>query len=697
MSDRIFELPYLNRDLTNGLRVIIVRTDYPDVVTLQVPVQTGSRNEVEAGKSGFAHFFEHMMFRGTEKYPPDVYGAVMKDAGADQNAYTTDDYTNYHVTFTNEDLERILQVEADRFRNLRYDEEQFRTEAQAVKGEYLKNYSNPLQKLFETLRERTYEVHPYRHTTMGFFADIEDMPNEMAYSKTFFERWYRPEKTTVMIVGDVDPEATFGLVKKHWGGWKRGDYSVEIPQEPAAKAPQHAHIEWDAPTQPWYVIAFRGPAFDAGELSMPAMDIISQIFFSEPSDLYQKLVIEEQLADQLFAYFPNQVDPGLLVLGARLTDASRAGAVQDAILDTLVQVRTEPVDEAELERTKSRLRYGFAAQLDSSESIGAMLGSYAHYDRSPIETINALYRSYDQVTPDDVLAAANRYFVDAGRTVVTLSHGAPMKTVAETPALDERVARAAEREPVSLDLIAMPFKAAPLVDVSLVFHAGAAADPPDKRGVAAMTAAMVTDGGSQSRSIEEIKDAMYPMAAGFDAQVDKEMTRLSGSVHADHLEAWYRLVREQLLSPGWRKEDFERLKTRQINAVRTDLVGNNDEELGKEVLYQFIYGERHPYGSFNVGASGDIERLTLEDVQNFYRTQYTRDNLTVGVAGGYGTDLLRRLEKDLGQLPSGTPGAGDLPPAPTLQGHAARVVEKETTRRSLPGCSRRTGSSRCCR
>ena len=152
-ADKVFDLPYVMRDLPNGLRVVAVKTDYPDIVSLQIPMQTGSRNEVEPGKTGFAHFFEHMMFRGTERYPTDVYEAVLKSAGADHNAYTSDDLTNYHITFTKPDLEKMLEVEADRFMNLKYSEDQFRTEALAVKGEYLKNYSNPMQKIFETARD----------------------------------------------------------------------------------------------------------------------------------------------------------------------------------------------------------------------------------------------------------------------------------------------------------------------------------------------------------------------------------------------------------------------------------------------------------------------------------------------------------------------------------------------------------------
>src|SRR6056297_977904 len=139
VTSPVFDLPREERQLANGLKVIVVKTDFPDIVSLQIPVQTGSRNEIEPGKTGFAHFFEHMMFRGTENVSPEEFNAALKRAGADINAYTTDDYTNYHIDFTKADLETILALEADRFMNLSYGEDVFRTEALAVKGEYIKN------------------------------------------------------------------------------------------------------------------------------------------------------------------------------------------------------------------------------------------------------------------------------------------------------------------------------------------------------------------------------------------------------------------------------------------------------------------------------------------------------------------------------------------------------------------------------
>ena len=697
-SDRIFDIPYLMRDLDNGLRVIVVKTDYPDIVTIQIPVQTGSRNEVEPGKSGFAHFFEHMMFRGTEKYPADQYSGILKNAGADQNAYTTDDYTNYHITFTKDDLEKVIELEADRFQNLAYSEEQFRTEALAVKGEYLKNFSDPISKMFERISDLMFDVHTYEHTTMGFIEDIEAMPDQIEYSHEFFDRWYRPEKAVVILVGDVDPEATFNLVEKYWGGWKRGDYTTEIPAEPPLDGPLYEHLQWDSPTQAWFTMTWRGPAFVPTEPDMPAMDIISSVYFSDSSDLYRKLVIEEQWVDQLFAYFPDQIDPNMLLVAARLTDASHAAGVRDAINETLAEARTQLIPADKLEQTKSRLRYAFTSRLDSSGRIGAMLARYVHMFRTP-ETVNEAFATYDSLTPEVVRDAANRYFVDSQRVTFTLSADESMHGIDGKASLDELVAERgmaesapgaiAEEAPIELvvaaadveapvKFVAKPLSSSPLVNVSFLVHAGSGFDPEGKKGLAAMTAALLTDGGSEALPVDKINEAMYPMAAGFGAQVDKEMTRLSGLVHKDNLEKWYSLVRGQLLFPAWSEQDFERIRTNMVNAIRTDLVGNNDEELGKEVLYARLYGADHPYGSFNLGNVSDLESITLDDVKRFYNEYYTIANITVGLAGGYPDDFPARISADLQKLDVGARAMLPLPAAPLPEGRKAEIIEKQT-------------------
>ena len=695
---KIFDMPYLMRDLDNGLRVIVVPTDYPDIVSIQIPVQTGSRNEVEPGKSGFAHFFEHMMFRGTEAYPPEVYADILKKAGADQNAYTTDDYTNYHITFTKDDLEKVIELEADRFKNLKYTEEQFRTEALAVKGEYLKNFSNPLQKLFERVRDMMYEQHTYKHTTMGFIEDIDIMPDQMDYAKLFFDRWYRPEKSVVILVGDVDADQTFALVEKYWGGWERGNYDAEIPVEAPLAGPKYEHLQWEGPTQPWLAMAYRGPAFVPTEKDMPALDLVSSIHFSESSDLYRDLVIKQQSVDQLFAYFPDRKDPGVLLIAARLTDVANAASVRDAIHKTLTVARTTLVADSKVEETKSRLRYAFTSRLDNSSGIASMLAGIAQFSRTP-ESVNEVYDTYDSLTAADLRDVANKYFVDSQRVTYTLSNDSAIDGVDGNASVDELVAAAGMQDAPADDsarasvpdlVVESPDSAAPvsfitnqsatspLVDVGFLIHAGAGFDPAGKKGVAALTAAMISDGGSEALTIEQINEAMYPIASGFDAQVDKEMTRLSGQVHKDNLDAWYELVRGQLLFPAWSQSDFDRIRTQLTNAIRTDLVGNNDEELGKEVLYASIYGVDHPYGFPNLGSTGDLESITLDDVKAFYREYYTVANITVGIAGGYNDEFATRISDDLQRLQVGERKALSVKAAPMPDGHEAILVQKET-------------------
>ncbi|MBT8143390.1 MAG: insulinase family protein, partial [Gammaproteobacteria bacterium] len=647
----VFEMPYLMRDLDNGLRVIVVPTDYPDIITVQIPVQTGSRNEVEPGKSGFAHFFEHMMFRGTPNYPPEVYKDILKNAGADQNAYTSDDLTNYHITATKADLEKILEIEADRFKNLSYTEEQFRTEALAVKGEYLKNFSNPIRQMLEKMRDAAYTTHTYKHTTMGFFEDIEAMPEQMEYSKEFFHRWYRPEKAAVIVVGDVQPEKTFRMVRKYWGDWERGDYEIEIPAEPAPDGPVYEHIEWEQPTQAWVMFGFHGPAFDPQKKDMPAMDLISSVYFSQTSDIYQQLVNQEQLVDQLWTWFPNRKDPGLLLIAARLIDVENAVDVRSAILDTLAQARTELVDADKLEDIKSNLRSQVVMSMDNSGSIGETLASYVHFERTP-ETLNQVYRRYEELTAEDLRNYANQYFTDKRMVMTTLANQPELAGIQDGPDLAQRVAALADKPSVDVQFVELQSDSSPLVDVGFLFRTGAAYDPPGKKGLAMLTAMMVTDGGSKKRTIDELNDAYYPMASGFRSQVDKEMTRLAGSVQRDQLDEWYALASEQLLMPGWREQDFDRLKQRLINMIRSDLVGNNDEELGKEALYNLVYGPDHPYGSLNYGASDDLESITLDDVKDFYNRHYVADNLIVGLAGGYPDAFVEQIREDLSQLPA---------------------------------------------
>ncbi len=421
MPTRFFPYPYTTDDLSNGLRLITVPTDNPNLVALYIVVQTGSRNEVEPGKSGYAHFFEHMMFRGSEHYTPEARDALLKRAGASVNAYTTDDRTVYHTLFSKEDLDKIMELEADRFQRLKYSRDAYKTESRAVLGEYNKNSANPLEKLSETLRDTAFDAHTYKHTTMGFLKDIEDMPNQYEYSLTFYERFYRPEYTTVLLVGDVTRDRALALTEKYFGRWKRGTYTAAIPPEPPQTTPRHAELDWPSPTLPYVVVGFHGPAYSDQNKDKPALDLLASIAFGENSELYQRLVLKEQKVDMLSPSFDDLVDPELFSVFARVKDPKDVKDVRDLVLATFARFSQEAVSQAKLDETRSRMRYGTAAAWDSSEAIANYLAGYVGLRRTPA-TIDKLFSIYSQLTPNDLRAAAAQYFVERNRTIVTLAN-----------------------------------------------------------------------------------------------------------------------------------------------------------------------------------------------------------------------------------------------------------------------------------
>jgi zinc protease len=419
---KIIPYPYVQEDLPNGLRLVSVPTDFPNIVAVYIVVRTGSRNEVEAGHTGFAHLFEHLMFRGTEKFPAAKYNDTLQRIGASSNAFTTDDYTCFYTVFSKEDLPAVLEMEADRFQNLKYSEPEFKTEALAVLGEYNKDASSPFSKLEETLRDTAFTTSTYKHTTMGFLKDVQDMPNQYEYSLKFFDRYYRPEYTTILVVGDIHPKAVRQAVDKFWSGWKHGNYKPDIPAEPPQEGPRDAHVDWSGPTLPILTIAFKSPAYNDASRDSAALDALAYLAFSPTSDLYQKLVVQEQKADGLFGGAEDHVDPYLFEIMARVKKSADMDYVRGEILAAIKAFQDKPVDAARLENVKKHLRYSAALRMNASDAIAASLANYIALRRTP-DTMNRIYEQYSQLTPEDVQRAAAKYLVEKSRTIVTLTAG----------------------------------------------------------------------------------------------------------------------------------------------------------------------------------------------------------------------------------------------------------------------------------
>jgi len=217
----------------------------------------------------------------------------------------------------------------------------------------------------------------------------------------------------------------------------------------------------------------------------------------------------------------------------------------------------------------------------------------------------------------------------------------------------------------------------PLISVRIQFTTGSIADPVGKEGAANLTAAMIAQGGSKRLTNKQITELFNPMATSFGGQVDKEMTTFVGQTHVDNLAKYYDLISQMLLEPGFREEDFSRLKKDSIDFLKTSLRENNDEELGKERLYNIIYAGT-PYENHSVGKISSLEKLTLQDVKDFYAKNYTQANLVLGLSGGFDQKFSDRLTTDFAKLPKGEKMRGKIS-APTLaDGMKIDIVKRET-------------------
>jgi zinc protease len=223
----------------------------------------------------------------------------------------------------------------------------------------------------------------------------------------------------------------------------------------------------------------------------------------------------------------------------------------------------------------------------------------------------------------------------------------------------------------------------PLITFRILFMTGSASDPKGKEGLASLTAAMLAEGGSRQLSYDQIIDAMYPMATSFGWQTDKEMTVFTGTTHLDNLDKYYSLISQMLLDPGFRQDDFQRLRTDAVNYLKVSLRSSNDEELGKEVLYNMIYPADSPYGHHNMGDVSSLESLTVNDVREFYRQQYTQGHLVIGMAGAYPASFANTVEKDFGKLPKGTTNTAKFSSPQFEAGTRIDIVKRETRSTAL--------------
>jgi len=401
--------------LDNGLRALIVESHDAPVIDVQVWYHVGSKNEV-AGRTGFAHLFEHLMFDGTRNLASNEFSDYIIRSGGTDNAYTTEDTTVFWETVPSNMLPVVLWLEADRMRNLDINEKVFNNERQVVEEERRMRFDNPpYGTVVETLYDHAYTVHPYRHMTIGSMEDLNHA--SIADIQDFYDTYYVPSNATVVIVGDVDWHQAAIDVQKYFGPVKVGDPRTrpEIPQEPQQKAERVVKMNLDV-ALPAFVEGFHMPA-DGTPEAYPLRLASKVLSDGESSRIYSRLVYDKQIAVQAESSGNFTEDPNLFFVFAVMNKGHSPAEGEEQVKEELTRLKTQLVSPADLEKAKNQILRDFILSRQTAQSRADELGYAAVVLKDP-ELVNTELQRFLNVTAEDILRVAQKYFVEDNKTLV---------------------------------------------------------------------------------------------------------------------------------------------------------------------------------------------------------------------------------------------------------------------------------------
>ncbi|HYR84242.1 MAG TPA: pitrilysin family protein [Terriglobia bacterium] len=413
---------YEETRLPNGLTVITHEDHSTPVINAQIWYHVGSKDE-KPGKTGFAHLFEHLMFKGSAHIKPEEHDKIITNAGGVSNAYTQDDVTVYWETFPANYLEKILWMEADRMATLDVSEENFKSEREVVKEERLTRIENPpYGDLLELLYDNAYDVHPYKHITIGSMADLNAATIQDV--REFYKTYYVPDNATVVLAGDFKADQALDEVKKYFADIPRGQTPIV---RSTAKEPPHdkerriSHPK--AVPLPAYVAGYYIPA-DGDPDSYPLTIASNILSAGRSSRIYKSLVYDKQLAIQADASGNFTEDPNLFFAILIMNRGASIAEGEKALNAELMRLTTEPVSDMELEKAKNKMRGEYAFGRESVQEKAQSLGHAAVIHRDTA-TVNKEYELFMKVTKEDIMRVAKTYFRPENRTVLVVTPQAP--------------------------------------------------------------------------------------------------------------------------------------------------------------------------------------------------------------------------------------------------------------------------------
>jgi zinc protease len=411
------KLQYETVTLPNGLTVILSEDHSTPIVHLALWYHVGSKNE-KPGRTGFAHLFEHMMFKGSKNVGPEEHTSIIASVGGQSNAYTTDDETVFWETLPAQYLPLALWLEADRMATLRVDEATFRNEREVVKEERRMRVDNqPYGRLNEIIYDHAFTTHPYKHPTIGSMADLQAASIDDV--REFHQTFYVPENATLTIVGDFDTAQAKEMISTYFGRVPKAARAVprDIPREPPQQAEKRVTVDAPWPL-PAVVVAYH-ITYDGHPDSYP-LHIASKVLSDgQSSRIYQKLVYRDRLAVTAFGGANLIEHPNLFYAVAIVQPGQTTDDAIAALIGELDRLKAEPISERELQRTKNQFARDYIMGRQSIQQKALQL-AHAAVLHGDVTTADGEFEIFQQITAADVQRVARTYFTEQNRLVLTI-------------------------------------------------------------------------------------------------------------------------------------------------------------------------------------------------------------------------------------------------------------------------------------
>jgi zinc protease len=411
------KLQYQITTLSNGLTVVLSEDHSTPIVHLQLVYHVGSKNE-KPGRTGFAHLFEHLMFKGSKNVQPEAHTSMLASVGGQSNAYTTDDETVFWETVPAQYLPLVLWLEADRMASLRIDKDTFSNERDVVKEERRMRVDNqPYGRLNEIIYDQAFAVHPYKHATIGSMVDLEAASVDDV--RDFYKTYYVPQNATLVLVGDFDSTQALQLVSNYVGRVPKAEREVprDIPQEPPQTKEKRVTLQEPWPL-PAVVVAYHVTK-DGNPDSYPLHIAAKVLSDGQTSRIYRKLVYEKQMAVAAFGSANLIEDPNLFYAVAIVQPGHAPDEVITTLIAELDRLKTEPITDHELQRTKNQFARDYIMQRMSNQQKAGQL-SHAVVIHNDIRTADGEFEIFQNITVADVQRVARTYFRPENRLVLTL-------------------------------------------------------------------------------------------------------------------------------------------------------------------------------------------------------------------------------------------------------------------------------------